>query len=163
MIHRARSGRQPVNGIALGLGLSQRSRRLWLVAQLVGVLVTMALVSSASPSAALAGGGYGGGGLPLPAHVLELWGGTLSSQRTKTPGAPRVVSDDGTGAHEYALIAVDAEGRRTAQSSVIIANGIAKLAWDSVAGAEEYVVVRDGQELAAVRVEGSEKVWQDAK
>jgi hypothetical protein len=37
------------------------------------------------------------------------------------------------------------------------------LAWDSVAGAEEYVVVRDGQELAAVRVEGSEKVWQDAK
>ncbi len=61
MIHRARSGRQPVNGIALGWGLSQRSRRLWLVAQLLGVFVTMALVSSASPSAALAGGGYGGG------------------------------------------------------------------------------------------------------
>jgi hypothetical protein len=123
--------------------------------------LTDALIGQGKMS--LGGGGYGGGGLPLPTHVLELWGGTLSSQRTKTPGAPRVVSDDGTGAHEYALIAVDAEGRRTAQSSVIIANGIAKLAWDSVAGAEEYVVVRDGQELAAVRVEGSEKFWQDAK
>ncbi len=62
MIHRARSGRHAVGGIALGWGLSQRSRRLWLVAQLLGALVTMALVSSASPSAALAGGGYGGGG-----------------------------------------------------------------------------------------------------
>ncbi len=56
MIHRARSGRQPVGGIMLGWGLPQRSRRLWLVAQLLGLLVTMALVSSASPSPALAGG-----------------------------------------------------------------------------------------------------------
>ena len=62
MIHRARSGRQTVGGIMLGWGQPQSSRRLWLVAQFLGLLVTMALVSSAAPSAALAGGGYGGGG-----------------------------------------------------------------------------------------------------
>ena len=61
MIHRARSGRQPVGGIMLGWGLPRRSRRVWLVAELLGLLVTMALVSSASPSAALAGGSGGGG------------------------------------------------------------------------------------------------------
>lgn len=111
----------------------------------------------------LGGGGFGGGGLPLPEHVLELWGGTLVTHAAETPTAPRVVSDDGSGDHVYALVAVDAEGRRTARSPIVKAKGIARLAWDSVAGADQYVVVRDGQELPAVRVEGSEKIWQDAK
>ncbi len=111
----------------------------------------------------LGGGGFGGGGLPLPTHVLELWGGTLQSHETVTPTAPRVLSDDGSGAHEYGLIAVDAEGRRTLRSPTVKSKGLAKLAWDSVAGADQYVVVRDGKELSPVRVEGSEKIWQDAK
>lgn len=110
----------------------------------------------------LGGGGYGGG-LPLPHHVLELWGGTLASHAAQAPTAPRVVSDDGSGPRQYSLIAVDAEGRRTQRSPTVKAQGLAKLAWDSVAGADQYIVVRDGQELAAVRVEGAEKIWQDAK
>ena len=109
----------------------------------------------------LGGGGYGGGGLPLPTHVLELWGGTLQSYAAQTPTVPRVKSDDGSGAHEYALIAVDAEGRRTLRSPTVKSKGLAKLAWDSVSGADQYIVVRDGKELATVRVEGSEKIWQD--
>lgn len=111
----------------------------------------------------LGGGGYGGGGLPLPTHVLELWGGTLQTHTVQTPPAPRIMDDDGSGDHTYALIAVDAEGRRTQKSPSVKAKGLAKLAWNSVAGADQYVVVRDGKELPPVRVEGSEKIWQDAK
>ena len=51
--------------LALEWDLPLGSRRFWVVARLVGVLATLALACSASPSAALArrrGGGGGGGG-----------------------------------------------------------------------------------------------------
>jgi hypothetical protein len=41
------------------------------------------------------------------------------------------------------------------------AGGRATLRWDSAAGADLYVVERDGREVAEVRAEGSEKRWAD--
>ncbi len=38
----------------------------------------------------------------------------------------------------------------------------AQLEWDSVAGADAYVVVRDGKEIAGpLRLEGARKAWRD--
>jgi len=110
----------------------------------------------------LGGGGYGGGGLPYPSEVLELWGGELRQATIASPEAPAVVSDDGSGEHQYAIIAVGAQGRRTSASLPTQAGGRAKLRWDSVAGADAYVVLRDGQEVAGpLRIEGSRKEWTD--
>src|SRR2546423_4127688 len=64
----------------------------------------------------LGGGGYGGGGLPYPKEVLQLWGGEMLQAKIETPAAPKVVSDDGPREHEYAIIAVGVQGRRTAAS-----------------------------------------------
>ena len=81
---------------------------------------------------------------------------------TPVPAAPVVLHDDGSGAHEYAIIAVGAQGRRTAASPVTKAKGLAKLRWDSVAGGDSYVVLRDGKEIAGpLRIEGSQKEWTD--
>jgi hypothetical protein len=42
------------------------------------------------------------------------------------------------------------------------ADGIATLRWDSAVGADAYVIVRDGREIAGpLRVEGSQKMWTD--
>jgi hypothetical protein len=110
----------------------------------------------------LGGGGYGGGGLPYPSEVLQLWGGALREAPIPTPAAPTVVRDDGSGAHRYALIAVGPQSRRTAASRPVRAGGLAALRWDSVPGADSYVVVRDGVELAGpLRLEGSRKEWTD--
>src|SRR6266850_2288222 len=62
----------------------------------------------------LGGGGYGGGGLPYPKDVLQLWGGEMHHATIATPAAPTVVSEDGSGEHQYAIIAVGVQGRRTA-------------------------------------------------
>ena len=79
-----------------------------------------------------------------------------------TPAAPVVLGDDGSGEHQYAIMGVGVQGRRTAASPAAKAGGLAKLRWDSVAGADAYVVVRDGKELGGpMRVEGSRKVWMD--
>jgi hypothetical protein len=79
-----------------------------------------------------------------------------------TPAAPTVVSDDGSGAHEYAVIAVGVQGTRTSASPVAKAGGLARLRWDSVHGADAYIVVRDGAEVAGpLRIEGSQKEWVD--
>jgi hypothetical protein len=44
----------------------------------------------------------------------------------------------------------------------VAARGLAVLAWDSVAGADAYIVLRDGREVAGpLRIEGSEKQWTD--
>jgi hypothetical protein len=111
----------------------------------------------------IGGGGYGGGGLPYPAEALELWGGRAVEHALPTPSAPRVVDHDGSGTHEYALIAVGPHGRRGPASPVVVTGGRAALAWDSVAGADAYFVLRDGRELAGpLRIEGSEKHWRDA-
>ena len=110
----------------------------------------------------LGGGGYGGGGLPYPSEVLQLWGGTLEERPLAHPAAPRVVKDDGSGRHRYSLVALGPQGKRSEPSPPAVANGIAVLSWDSVPGADAYVVIRDGKELVGpLRIEGSEKRWTD--
>jgi len=111
----------------------------------------------------IGGGGYGGGGLPFATDVLQLVGGDLRHVPTSVPPAPRITKDDGTGKHHYAIIAVGVQGNRTVASPTIEAHGLATLAWDSVAGADAYMVLRDGKEIAGpLRIEGSEKIWVDS-
>ena len=89
-------------------------------------------------------------------------GGELQQRSIATPAAPIVVSDDGSGEHVYAIIGVGVQGRRTPLSAVAKAAGVARLRWDSVNGADAYVVVRDGNEVAGpLRIEGSQKEWVD--
>jgi hypothetical protein len=73
-----------------------------------------------------------------------------------------VVNDDGSGAHEYAIVAIAPQGRRTAASASTKANGLAALRWESSIGADAYMIVRDGREIAGpLRIEGSQKEWKD--
>lgn len=109
----------------------------------------------------IGGGGFGGGGLPYANEVLEIWGGELKTFPVGAPTAPRVESDDASGPREYALIAVGPQGKRSAPSPRVKANGRAKLRWDSVPGADSYIVLRDATEIGPLRIEGSEKIWQD--
>lgn len=110
----------------------------------------------------IGGGGYGGGGLPYPSDVLQLWGGSMHAAELTTPSAPSILHDDGTGKHEYAIIAVGVQGNRTQASPTTAAKGLATLRWDSVTGADAYVVLRDGKEIAGpLRLEGSQKQWID--
>ena len=125
-----------------------------------GEPLTDALIGQGMMS--LGGGGYGGGGLPYPSEVLQLWGGEMRQAAVPTPAAPTVVKDDGSREHQYALIAVGAQGRRSAVSRATKAGGLARLRWDSDAGADAYVVVRDGREVAGpLRLEGAQKEWTD--
>jgi hypothetical protein len=72
------------------------------------------------------------------------------------------VNDDGSGARTYSLIAVGPSNRQTAASPFAKANGLAKLKWDSVPGADAYIVLRDGKQITTpIRIEGSEKIWVD--
>jgi hypothetical protein len=110
----------------------------------------------------LGGGGFGGGGLPFPAEMLELWGGRVRAHEVETPEAPIVLSDDGSGSTQYALIAVGAQGSRSQASPKVKAKGRAKLQWGSPAGADAFIVLRDGLEIAGpLRIEGSQKQWKD--
>ncbi|MEX2560215.1 MAG: hypothetical protein WD403_09895 [Pirellulales bacterium] len=110
----------------------------------------------------IGGGGYGGGGLPYPSEVLQLWGGRLEQAAVPAPAAPTVLDDDGSGEHHYAIVAVGVQGRRSRTSPAIKADGLATLRWDSVAGADAYVVLRDGKPIAGpLRLEGSQKEWTD--
>jgi hypothetical protein len=110
----------------------------------------------------IGGGGYGGSGLPAPAEVLQLWGGTIQQAGVPVPEAPTVVKDDGSGEHRYALIALGPQGRRSAASPTSRAKGLATLRWDSVPGADSYLIVRDERELGApIRAEGTRKEWTD--
>jgi hypothetical protein len=112
----------------------------------------------------IGGGGYGGGGLPYPSEVLQLWGGTMRESPLAPPAAPRVLADDGSGPHQYVLIAIGPQGRRSPPSPRAAAKGRASLAWDSVSGADAYIVLRDGRELTGpLRIEGSEKRWKDER
>lgn len=125
-----------------------------------GEPLTDALVGQGMMS--IGGGGYGGGGLPYPSEILELWGGTIRQAVVPTPEAPIVDRDDGSGAREYALIAIGPQGRRSAVSRPSRAGGFATLRWDSVPGADAYLVVRDGQEVGGpLRIEGAQKQWVD--
>ena len=79
-----------------------------------------------------------------------------------TSAAPTVVNDDGSGEHQYAIIGVGVQGDRTGASRATKAKGLARLRWDSVTGADAYVVVRDGKEVTGLlRIEGSQKEWVD--
>src|SRR5262245_33973695 len=110
----------------------------------------------------IGGGGYGGGGLPAPREVLVLWGGKLRETALPRPDAPRVIKDDGSGEHRYAIIAVGAQGERSASSEPAKSKGLATLRWDSAPGADAYLILRDGKALAGpLRIEGSHKEWTD--
>ena len=112
----------------------------------------------------LGGGGYGGGGLPYPKEVLQLWGGEMIQMSITVPAPPKVVSDDASGEHQYSLIAVGVQGRRTPPSRTTPAKGLARLRWDSVTGADAYIVLRDGKEITGpLRIEGSQKDWTDKR
>ena len=122
--------------------------------------LTDALIGQGKMS--LGGGGYGGGGLPYPSEVLQLWGGELRQAGIATPNPPVVLNDDGSGEHQYAIVAVGVQGRRTPASRPTKASGLGTLRWDSIPGADAYVVVRDGEEVAGpLRIEGSQKQWTD--
>lgn len=122
--------------------------------------LTDALIGQGKMS--LGGGGFGGGGLPFPADVLQLVGGDVHRIELGMPSAPRVTKDDGSSKHLYAIVAVGVQGHRSAPSPAVEARGIASLAWDSVVGADAYIVLRDGREIAGpLRIEGSEKLWTD--
>ena len=122
--------------------------------------LTDALIGQGKMS--LGGGGFGGGGLPPPAEALEVWGGSAVEHRVATPAAPTVLKDDGSGPHTYAVMAVDVRGDRTTASPPVAAAGRATLRWDSVPGADAYVILRDGRDVTGpIRVEGSQKEWSD--
>ena len=111
----------------------------------------------------LGGGGYGGGGLPAPTDVLQLWGGGMQHFPVTVPSAPVVQKDDGTGPHEYSLIAIGPQGVRSQESQVVSAQGLATLRWDSVLGADAFIVVRDGKAITKpIRIEGAQKAWTDS-
>jgi hypothetical protein len=125
-----------------------------------GEPLTDALIGQGMMS--IGGGGYGGGGLPYPADVLELWGGKLHQRAISTPASPTVVKDDSTGEHFYAIVAVGAQGERSTPSERTRAGGLATIRWDSVPGADAYLILRDGKPVAGpLRVEGSKKNWTD--
>ena len=98
------------------------------------------------------------------ASVSALGGlpGAAAEPPIAAPPPPTVVSDDGSGEHRYAIIAIGVQGRRTASSPTAKANGLAKLRWDSVTGADAYLIIRDGKEVTgSLRIEGSQKNWTD--
>ena len=109
----------------------------------------------------LGGGGFGGSGLPYAKEVLSLWGGTIAQSPVPTPPKPSVTKHDGSGSHTYAVIAVGPQGKRSEPSPTATADGLATLSWDSVAGADSYIVVRDGKAGEPVRMEGTKKHWTD--
>src|SRR5678815_931974 len=103
-----------------------------------GEPLTDALIGQGMMS--IGGGGYGGGGLPYPSDVLQLWGGEMRQVvDISTPTVPVVLNDDGSGPHEYAIIAVGAQGRRSHPSPAAKAGGLARLRWDSVTGGDAYI------------------------
>lgn len=125
-----------------------------------GEPLTDALIGQGMMS--LGGGGYGGSGLPEPHKVLDLWGGNLQEHKVSTPAVPSVIKDDGSGRHDYAIVAVGPQGDRTAASPAARAGGRATLRWDSVPGADSYIVLRDAHPIAGpLRIEGTHKEWTD--
>ncbi len=125
-----------------------------------GEPLTDALIGQGMMS--LGGGGFGGGGLPFPSDVLQLWGGKLQQSPVAVPTPPVVVRDDGSGVRQYTLVAVGPQGERSAASPPARARGRATLQWDSAVGADSYIVLCDGQDIAGpLRIEGSRKQWRD--
>jgi hypothetical protein len=98
----------------------------------------------------------------LPTKCSSFGEAEFSKRPSQFPRRPRVVADDGSGEHLYALIAVGPQGRRSAASPSRKPRVARKLRWDSFAGADAYVVIRDGKEITGpLRIEGSNKEWTD--
>ena len=69
---------------------------------------------------------------------------------------------NGLGLGASLIVAIGAQGRRTTASRGTKAKGLARLRWDNVTGADAYIVLRDGKEIAGpLRMEGSQKQWVD--
>jgi hypothetical protein len=125
-----------------------------------GEPLTDALIGQGKMS--LGGGGFGGGGLPAPGEVLDLWGGGMKEHQLAAPSAPSIDRDDASGPHTYALIAVGPQGARSAASKPTAARGRATISWESTAGADAYIILRDGAAATGpIRMEGSRKQWRD--
>lgn len=108
------------------------------------------------------GGGFGGSGLPYPTHLIDLWGGEAFRHPLEAPPQPVVIAAEGSAPHEYAIVALSAEGIRSRPSAAIRTKGRATLRWDGVSGADAYVILRDGKEVTApLRIEGQVKKWTD--
>src|SRR5262245_33718560 len=90
-----------------------------------GEPLTDALIGQGMMS--LGGGGYGGGGLPYPKEVLDLWGGKMRQAALQAPAAPKVLKDDGSGEHRYAVVAIGVQGERSPPSEPASATGLASL------------------------------------
>jgi hypothetical protein len=95
--------------------------------------------------------------------VLQLWGGTVQAKPIAKPAvAPHLVRDDGTGRHAYAIVPIGPQGTRGETSPSAQAAGFATIEWDSIAGADSYLILRDGLPVGEpLRVEGSIKRWTD--
>ena len=115
-----------------------------------GEPLTDALIGQGMMS--LGGGGYGDGGLPYPSEVLQLWGGEMQAATIPVPQSPEIIADDGTGEHRYSVVGVGPQGTRTNPAPIAKARGLATLRWDSVPGANAYIVL----------LEGAEKEWADS-
>lgn len=102
------------------------------------------------------------GRTPLSLGGPPTLGGTIQSRPVDTPSPPRIIKTIGEQQQTYSLIAVSPQGQRSAASAAVTAPGHATLEWDSVAGADAYVILRNGEELPGVfRIEGSNKTWTD--
>jgi hypothetical protein len=86
--------------------------------------------------------------LPYAGNVLEIWGGEVRAHPLPVPEAPKVLSDDGSGMHEYALFAVAANGKMSAASPVVKAKGKAWLRWDNLAVADAFCGAGWGEDWA---------------
>jgi len=120
----------------------------------------------------MGGGGYGSEGLPAPAYGLHVFGGGMRMQAVPSPEAPRlsVVGQGGSRRYTYQVVAVDSQGHETppGPAATILGPetlgeaGAIHLEWDRCAGAESYLVLRDGRRLeGAVYVEGNVKTYTD--
>jgi hypothetical protein len=72
---------------------------------------------------------------------------------------------NGVGGWSNRFIGIDCrqgQGHRTLASGAAKARGRAKLRWDSVNGADAYIVICDGKEITRpFQIEGSQKEWTD--
>ncbi len=128
------------------------------------VVVSVATTMLGQGMMSVGGGGYGGGGLPYASDVLQVWGGSIKTHPLSKPTVPRLVEDDGAGKHRYSIMAIGPQGDRSELSEAVITNGLATLEWDSVPGADAYVIVRDEKEATGLlRIEGSNKRWTDSQ